>query len=234
MPGEFLREIPGPDGPLEALLDTPFNGGKGSPRAAAVFAHPHPLHGGTMHTKAVYQAAKALARIGVVVLRFNFRGVGRSAGVFDGGPGEMEDFHGALDFMTARYPELSLWAAGFSFGSWIALTVGARDPRVQLLLAIAPPVDRYDFTAVKESDKPKFIIHGERDELVSIRDVRRFYAELREPKELVVIDAADHLFDGKTSEVGEAVDELLADYPVSKVTRGTKVAMDTKVTKEPL
>jgi len=212
MPTEFLREIRGPEGPLEALLDTPSDGAHGTPRAAAVFAHPHPLHGGTMHTKAVYQAAKALARIDVVVLRFNFRGVGRSAGVFDGGPGEMEDYRAALDFMAARYPELPLWAGGFSFGSWIALSVGARDPRVQLLLAIAPPVDRYDFTVVKETDKPKFIIHGERDELVSIKDVRRFYAELREPKELVVIDGADHLFEGKTSEVGEAVEDLLADY----------------------
>src|SRR5687768_8168685 len=81
MPTEFLREIPGPEGPLEALLDTPADG-TATTRAAAVFAHPHPQHGGTMHTKAVYQASKALARIGVVVLRFNFRGVGRSAGVF--------------------------------------------------------------------------------------------------------------------------------------------------------
>ena len=92
--------FPGPQGPLEALLDAPA----GEPRAAAVFAHPHPLHGGTMHTKAVYQAAKALARIGVAMLRFNFRGVGRSAGTFDGGPGEMDDFRAALDFMDGAVP----------------------------------------------------------------------------------------------------------------------------------
>lgn len=210
MPSEFLREIPGREGPLEALVDAPT----GDPRAAAVFAHPHPLHGGTMHTKAVYQAAKALARVGVAVLRFNFRGVGRSAGVFDGGPGEMEDFRTALDFMAARHRGLPLWSAGFSFGSWIALTIGAEDARVRLLLAIAPPVDQYDFSVVKSSGKPTFIIHGERDELVSLKDVRRFYGELPEPKELVVIDGADHLFDGKTPEVGEAVEELLMDWPV--------------------
>jgi uncharacterized protein len=212
MSKEFLREIRGPEGPLEALLDLPA----GAPRAAAVFAHPHPLHGGTMHTKAVYQAAKALARIGVVVLRFNFRGVGRSVGVFDAGPGEMDDFRSGLDFTAARYPNVPLWAAGFSFGSWVALRIGVDDTRVQLLLAIAPPVDRYDFDPVKQSEKPKFIIHGERDELVSLKDVRRFYAELREPKELVVIDAADHLFDGKTSEVGEAVEDLLSDWPAAR------------------
>ena len=90
MASDFLREIPGPAGPLEALLDLP----DGEPRAVAVFGHPHPLHGGTMHTKALYQAAKAMPRIGVAALRFNFRGVGRSAGTFDAGPGEKDDFQG--------------------------------------------------------------------------------------------------------------------------------------------
>ena len=100
MAPDFLREIPGPAGPLEALLDLP----DGEPRAVAVFGHPHPLHGGTMHTKALYQAAKAMPRIGVAALRFNFRGVGRSAGVFDAGPGEREDFLAAIDFVSERFP----------------------------------------------------------------------------------------------------------------------------------
>lgn len=208
MPSEFLRDIPGPAGPLEAVIDAP----EGEPRAAAVFAHPLPTHGGTMHTKAVFQSAKALARIGVATLRFNFRGVGRSAGAFDGGPGEKEDYRAGLDFMEGRYPGLPLWGAGFSFGSWIALTVGAGDPRVRVLLGIGVPVDRYDFANVKQSDKPTFIIHGEEDELISIKAVRRFYSELNEPKELVVIEGADHLFDGKTAEVGDAVADLLGDF----------------------
>jgi uncharacterized protein len=208
MPSEFLREIPGPMGPLEALLDVPA----GEPRAAAVVAHPHPQFGGTMHTKAVYQSAKALARIGVAVLRFNFRGVGRSAGTFDAGPGEMDDFRAGLAFVEDRFPARPVWVAGMSFGSWVALTVGAEDPRVTLLLGVAAPVDRYDFAAVKRSDKPKFFIHGEEDELIAIKDVRRFYSELDEPKELVVIPDANHLFEGKTQEVGEAVEDLLGDF----------------------
>jgi uncharacterized protein len=208
MPSEFLREISGPAGRLEALLDLPAQ----DPRAAAVFAHPLPTHGGTMHTKAVYQGAKALARIGVATLRFNFRGVGRSAGTFDAGPGEMNDYRAALDLMHDRYRDLPLWAAGFSFGSWIAMTVGADDARVRVLLGIGVPVDRYDFANVKQSDKAKFIIHGEEDELISVKDVRCFYSELKEPKELVVIEAADHLFEGKTSEVGDAVEDLLGDF----------------------
>ena len=205
---EPLREIPGPAGPLEVLMDLPA----GTPRAAVVFAHPLPTHGGTMHTKVVFQAAKAMTRIGCAVLRFNFRGVGRSAGTWDEGHGEMADCKAALDFMSAQYPDLEQWAAGFSFGSHIAMTAGADDDRVCTVIGIAPPVDRYEFASVKLSTKPKFIIHGERDELISLKGVREFYAQLHEPKELVVIDRANHLFDGQASEVGDAVEELLSDY----------------------
>jgi alpha/beta superfamily hydrolase len=205
---EPLREIAGPAGPLETLLDLPA----GEPRAVAVFGHPHPLHGGTMHTKVVYQSSKALARIGVAVLRFNFRGVGRSAGTHDGGPGEMDDYRAGLDFMAERIPGKPLWAAGFSFGSWVAWNAGLDDPRVPVLLGIGLPVDRFDFGPVRSSPQAKFVIHGERDELISIHDIRRFYAELSEPKELVVIEDANHLFDGKTSEVGEAVEDLLGGW----------------------
>jgi len=166
-----------------------------------------------MHTKTVYQAAKALARIGCAVLRFNFRGAGRSAGTFANGPGEMDDFRAGLAFMESRYPGAPLWAAGMSFGSWIALSVGADDPRVSALIGIALPLDRYDFTAVAASTKPKFLIHGERDEICPLKDVREFYARAAEPKELVVIDGADHLFDGKVSEVADAIEDLLGDWP---------------------
>ena len=192
-----VREIVGPAGSLEVLVDKPA----GDPRAAVVFAHPLPTEGGTMHTKVVFQGAKALARIGCVVLRFNFRGVGRSAGAWDRGRGELDDFRAAVDFMAAQYPDVDMWAAGFSFGSYIATTVGADDDRVCALIAIAPPVDKYEFASVKQSAKPKFIIHGERDELISLRMVRHFYAGLQEPKELVEIDRANHLFDGHTAEV---------------------------------
>jgi uncharacterized protein len=208
MTSDFLREIAGPAGPLEALLDVP----ESEPRAVAVFGHPHPLHGGTMHTKALYQAAKAMPRIGVATLRINFRGVGRSAGTFDSGPGEKDDFTAAIDFVSERFPDLPVWAAGMSFGSWIAMTVGAADPRVSLLLGIAPPVDRYDFDALRTCTLPKFIIHGEEDELISIKEIRKFYSQIPEPKELATIEFADHLFEGKTALVGEAVEDLLADF----------------------
>jgi alpha/beta superfamily hydrolase len=205
---EPVRQIPGQVGPLEALLDAPA----GEPRAAVVFAHPLPTHGGTMHTKVVFQSAKALARIGCAVLRFNFRGVGLSAGAWDNGRGELEDYRAAVDYMAGAYPDLEMWAAGFSFGSYIATTAGADDDRICALIAVAPPVDKYEFASVKMSTKPKFIVHGERDELISLKMVRHFYAQLHEPKELVEIDRANHLFDGQASEVGDALADLLQDF----------------------
>ena len=215
----MMLELDGPVGRLEALLDEPVDAqSKLKPRAIAVMAHPHTAQGGTMHTKAVYQAAKGLARIGCTVLRFNFRGAGGSAGTFDAGPGEMDDFKVALGFMVGRYPDVKdVWAGGFSFGAWIALTVGAADERVTALIGISPPVGSYNFSAVRHSSKPKFFIQGERDELFPLSDLRRFYAELPEPKELVVIDGADHLFDGKASEVGDAIEDLLQDFPVAEI-----------------
>jgi alpha/beta superfamily hydrolase len=206
-----LREIAGPAGRLEALLEEPANA-SGARRAAVVFAHPHPQYGGTMHTKVVYQTAKALGRIGCAVLRFNFRGVGLSEGSYADGIGELADFRAALDFMYQRYPSARLWSGGFSFGSWIALTAGASDPRVSTLIGLAPPLSRYDFEPVRVSTKPKFFIQGEFDELCPLKQMQQFYARVEEPKELVVVDGADHLFDGKTIEVGEAVEDLLGDW----------------------
>jgi uncharacterized protein len=205
-------DLRGPAGRLEALLDE-GSSEPGAIRAAVVFAHPHPMHGGTMHTKAVYQGAKGLVRIGCAVLRFNFRGVGGSGGTFDQGEGEIEDYRAALDAMAARYPGVPLWAAGFSFGSWVALETGAQDPRVSVLIGVAPPVKRegYSWEHTLETTKPKFFVQGDMDELCPIKDMWAFYARLKEPKELVVIDGASHLFEGQTKEVGEALEGLLGD-----------------------
>src|SRR5258708_32090312 len=168
-----MRDIAGAAGRVEAILDEPpANGGvtdeglvargqSAGLRAAVVLAHPHPQHGGTMHTKAVYQAAKALSRIGCAVLRFNFRGAGASAGGFTNGPGEMDDFRAGIDFMHGRYPTARVWAAGMSFGAWIALTVAADATAISTLIGIAPPLSRYDFEPVRASATPKACIQGE-------------------------------------------------------------------------
>lgn len=218
-----VRDLTGPAGRIEALLDDPARPGIGADglvsqvhgagvRAAVVFGHPHTELGGTMHTKVVYQAAKALSRIGCAVLRLNFRGAGASEGAFTNGPGEKDDFRAGLDFMREKYPDAPLWAGGMSFGAWIGLSIGADDPRVSTLIGIAPPLSRYDFEAVARSPKPKFFIQGERDEVCPLAAMREFYARAAEPKELVVIDAADHLFDGKVGEVADAIEDLLGDW----------------------
>jgi alpha/beta superfamily hydrolase len=227
----MIRHIEGPAGRLEVLLDDPaWNCHTGPvrsegaaklpidayfenpPRVAVVLAHPLPTGGGTMHNKVIYQLAKGFCRTGAAVLRFNFRGVGLSAGSFDEGPGEMADYRAALDFMARRYPGVELWAAGFSFGAWVAMTAGAEDDRVTALVGVAPPVDQYDFSVVNNSTKPKFLIQGDRDDICPYQSAIAFYARMPGPKEMVTIDGADHLFDGKSSEVAEAVEELLGDF----------------------
>ena len=206
----ITADISGPAGLLEGLINAKT---EVEPRAIAVLAHPLPTAGGTMHTKAVFHAAKALARIDVPVLRFNFRGVGRSPGSFSDGAGELDDFRAALAFMMARYPDVTrVWCGGMSFGSWVSLTAGAGDPHVTALLGIACPVNKYDYSSVASARKPTFLVHGELDELIPLKEVRKFYATLSEPKELVVIDGADHLFDGKASEIGDAIEDLLQDF----------------------
>ncbi len=230
----MIQHIPGPAGVLEALVDDPRSlcttasppeagaaasspgGGDGDaalverPTAAVVLAHPHPQYGGTMHTKVVFQAAKAFCRLGCAVLRFNFRGVGVSDGEYSGGEGELADYRAGLDFMATGFPGVPLWAAGVSFGAWVAMTVGAEDARVTTLVGIALPASLYDFSAVRASTKPKFFIHGEHDQICPLRGVWELYGRSAEPKELVVVDGADHLFDGHVSEVADAITDLLA------------------------
>lgn len=206
----MVLTIPGPAGPLEARLDLP----RDAPRAAVVLAHPMPTLGGTMHTRGVFQSAKALTRIGCVVLRFNFRGVGTSAGGFDNGRGEVDDFRAVLNELHDRYPDLPLWAAGFSFGAWVAMETGATDPRVSALIGIAPPVAGHglQFIDTVDSTKPKFFVQGDLDTLCLLKDLRAFYARLPEPKDLIVIEGADHLFEGRSEELGVALEDLLGDF----------------------
>jgi alpha/beta superfamily hydrolase len=222
-----LRDIQGPAGRLEALLELPPStrvtadgllapGASSDIRAAVVFGHPHPQFGGTMHTKGVYHATKGLARIGCAVLRFNFRGVGKSEGTWDEGTGEMEDFRAGLDFVAERFPGTPIWAGGMSFGSWVGLNVGAIDPRVSLLLGVASPICKWDFEAAAASTKPKFFIHGELDEICGYKEITAFYGRAAEPKELAIIDGSDHLFNGVVAEVADAVEELLGDFTTER------------------
>src|SRR5580765_1850567 len=144
--------IPVEHGQLEALLKEPS-----APIAAAVVCHPHPLGGGTMNNNVVYRLSRALVDAGVVVLRFNFRGVGASTGRHDGGVGEEADALAALDTLAGLHPDLPLWMAGFSFGARVGLTGGAREPRVGKLLGIGLALSMFDYSFLATTPKPKAI-----------------------------------------------------------------------------
>ena len=199
-----MLRIPVEHGHLEALLREPA----GPPKGAAVVCHPHPLHGGTMHTKAVYRAAQALSEAGLVALRFNFRGVGTSTGSYDEGVGEQEDLSAALDWLSARNADLPIVAGGFSFGSRVALTVGATDPRVVALLGMGLPVDldeRYDFSFLADAGKPVLVVQGENDEFGAGEAVEAALAPLGAHVTLVRVPGADHYFTDRLDELRAAV-----------------------------
>jgi uncharacterized protein len=186
-------DFAGPAGRLEAILMRP----EGPPVAAAVACHAHPLHGGMMHFKVVFRAAKALQAAGLAVLRFNFRGVGRSEGVHDHGSGEQDDAQAALLEMQVRFPGLPLVLGGFSFGSTVALRLAARDERVRAVFALGYPLSQSGYTAPLEAVRPPYLfVQGQNDEFGSGEALRALVGPLSPPREIVVVPGANHFFDG--------------------------------------
>jgi alpha/beta superfamily hydrolase len=195
-------DIAGPAGRLEAILMHP----EGPPRGAAVICHAHPLHGGIMHFKVVFRAAKALQQEGLLALRFNFRGVGRSAGVHDDGRGEQDDVRAALGYLEARFASLPLLLGGFSFGSSMALHVACADGRVRAAFALGLPLSRMpDLGFLEDCAKPRLFVQGERDVFGSGAALRTLVERLPPPHALVVVPEADHFFGGHLDELQEAV-----------------------------
>jgi len=207
--------IPVPHGHLEALLKEP----EGAPSGAAVVCHPHPLYGGTMHTKAVYRVAQALNEAGLVALRFNFRGVGGSTGSYEEGIGEREDVVAALDWLEEHYPGLPLVAGGFSFGSMVGLTVGVSDARVGGLIGLGLPIENlnYDFSFLGETAKPVLVVQGENDEFGSGDAVQGALSKLGSHITLVRIAGADHYFNSKLDELRAAVRGYFESGPGARI-----------------
>ena len=193
--------LDGPAGRLEAILWTPV----AQARMAALVCHPHPLFGGTMHNKVVYQAAKSLDVLGLPVLRFNFRGAGTSGGAHDRGHGEQGDVKAALDFLTGEFPGLPLLLAGFSFGCWVGTRVGCADERVQELIALGTPVNSADFSYLRQCGKPKLFVHGSKDQFGDIRKVEALVESLPGENRLVVVEGAEHFFAGKLDQLDAAI-----------------------------
>jgi alpha/beta superfamily hydrolase len=194
--------LAGPAGRLEAILWSPS---AGSPPIAAVVCHPHPLFGGTMHNKVVYQAAKSLDALGLPVLRFNFRGTGMSEGKHDRGEGERGDVRVALDFLATEFPNIPLLVAGFSFGCWVGLRVGCEDERVTSLIGLGAPVNNADFSYLARCGKPKLFVHGSNDIYGDPVKLNNLVASLPGENKIVVVEDADHFFVGKLDQVDAAI-----------------------------
>ena len=202
--------LPGPAGRLEAILWTPTP--PGSPPLAAVICHPHPVFGGTMHNKVVYQAAKSMDALGVPVLRFNFRGAGLSAGSHDHGKGEQGDVQAAIDSLAAEFPKAGLLVAGFSFGSWVGLRVGCGEDRVVELIGMGIPVNNSDFSYLSRCAKSKLIVQGTGDEHGAWGRVEEVLAITPGNNRVAFVHGADHFFSGRLGELDRAITEWLAEH----------------------
>jgi alpha/beta superfamily hydrolase len=203
--------LDGPAGQLEALL----NSGAENATHAALVCHPHPLFGGTMHNKVVFHAMKALNSFGFPVLRFNFRGAGLSHGEHDQGRGEIEDVRAALEWLDNEF-RLPLIFAGFSFGAAIGLGAACADDRVKALIGLGTPVapvdDRsYDLGFLRSCAKPKLFVSGSRDQFGPRAQLQTLVNSLPEPKNMVIIDSADHFFEGRLREMREAIEAWIKE-----------------------
>jgi alpha/beta superfamily hydrolase len=203
--------LDGPAGRLEALL----NSGAENANYAALVCHPHPAYGGTMHNKVVFHAMKALNAFGFPVLRFNFRGSGLSQGEHDHGRGELDDVRSGLDWLDREFG-LPLVFAGFSFGAAVGLRVACEDDHVGPLIGLGVPVRpvderSYDLEFLRSCAKPKLFVSGSRDQFAPRPLLDEMARGAAEPKKLVIIESADHFFEGRLREMREAVETWIGE-----------------------
>jgi alpha/beta superfamily hydrolase len=198
--------LDGPAGRLEALL----NVGAENATHAALVCHPHPAYGGTLHNKVVFHTMKALHSFGFPALRFNFRGTGLSSGEHDHGLGEVDDVRTALDWLDAEFHRPLIFA-GFSFGAAVGLQAVCPDDRVKAVIGLGLPVAAtderaYDFGFLQSCSKPKLFVSGARDQFGPREQLERIVQSLPEPRKLVLIEGADHFFEGRLHELREAIE----------------------------
>jgi hypothetical protein len=208
----------GPAGRLEGR----FHPSKQRGAPLAIILHPHPQFGGTMNNQIVYQLYYAFAERGFSVLRFNFRGVGRSQGAFDHGSGELSDAASALDWAQAVSPEArACWIAGVSFGSWIGMQLLMRRPEIEGFISIAPPANRFDFTFLAPCPSSGLFVHGDQDRVAPVKEVTGVIEKLKTQKgiaiEHAVVEGANHFFENRVDElmvaVGDYLDRRLGNPP---------------------
>lgn len=198
----------------EGRLEGRYHHAKAAGAPIALTLHPHPLHGGTMNNRIVFAMYQSFQRRGFSVLRFNFRGVGRSQGRFDGGHGELSDAASALDWMQTINPNASgCWIGGYSFGAWIGMQLLMRRPEIDGFISIAPPAGALDFSFLAPCPASGVIIHGGSDDVVPGDVAAKLARKLSSQKNVFVeyneIPKADHLFSGRMVELAAAVETYL-------------------------
>ncbi len=203
-PVEENLELQGPSGPLEASLTVPA----GTPRGSAVVCHPHPLFDGTMQNKVVHTLVRTFAGAGFATLRFNFRGVGKSAGAYDEGIGETDDALAAVAYLGGRFDSSALWLAGFSFGAFVALRASTRMDCSGLVL-VAPPAGKFDFTAQPLPACPTLVVQGDADDVAPPDDAVEWVNATAPGPELVVLEGVGHFFHGRLNQLRNAVSEFI-------------------------
>lgn len=201
--------LTGPVGSLEALITVPREQTKS---IIVVICHPHSLFGGTMHNKVVYTMARACNQMGLRTVRFNFRGVGKSAGEYAQGVGETDDLLAVLQWIKTVCPQDVIWLAGFSFGSFVAARAASVWSDTQLLLSVAPPVVNFDFTAFPVYKGPWIVVQGEEDEVVDPAKVFAWFESLPPPVQLIRVPTAGHFFHGQLVELREILITTLTPY----------------------
>ncbi|MBT6140209.1 MAG: alpha/beta hydrolase [Rhodospirillaceae bacterium] len=204
--------INGPEGRLEGR----YLHGKAENPPIALMLHPHPDHGGTMNNKVVYAMYQTFVNRGFSVLRFNFRGVGRSQGVYDRGEGELSDAASALDWLQTYNPNAPYcWIGGFSFGAWIGMQLLMRRPEISGFISVAPPANTFDFTFLAPCPASGLMVQGAQDDIVPPDSVKKLVDKLTAQKGIAIgyhlIPGAGHFFTDQVPEMSQAIDDYLEE-----------------------
>ena len=206
LPKPYAFTVDGPAGKLEALLESPQDV---ESSAVAVVCHPHPLHGGTMQNKVAHTLSRSFIGSGIAALRFNFRGVGESAGTFDDGNGEVADVLAAVSWLRDEAPGLPLWLAGFSFGAAMAIRASVECEPAGLI-SVAPAVSRFAGNLDRQPGCPWLIVQGDQDELVAVEETIAWVNALEPGPELEVFSQTEHFFHGKLVKLRQSVEDFVA------------------------
>ena len=202
--------IPGPEGRLEGR----YKHNPDDTAPVALILHPHPSHGGTMNNTVTYRMFHAFADAGFSVLRFNFRGVGKSQGEFDRGEGELSDAASALDWLQKHHPNArATWVGGYNFGAWIGMQLLMRRPEISSFVSVALPANLFDFTFLAPCPNSGLVIQGNQDDIVPHDQVYRLVEKLRAQRGIEIdsdiLDGANHFFTGKLPALADSIDAYI-------------------------